>query len=158
MDTRLHTIELESVKRRLVADNLQNNMDSNFVNRLEEEYRKYLTIILDNPEFDVSPSKCVDEFWHTHILDTRKYANDCEEIFGGYLHHIPLDDDKEERNAPYLATLRLYRSTFGDPPADIWQEAGGGSCRGGSCRDALVSRRITLSPSAGRKAIGGDVG
>lgn len=30
-----------------------------------------------------------DEVWHLHILDSQKYARDCETIFGSYFHHIP---------------------------------------------------------------------
>ena len=35
------------------------------------------------------PSEEIDEFWHNHILDTKKYCVDCEKIFGAYLHHYP---------------------------------------------------------------------
>ena len=35
------------------------------------------------------PSEEIDEFWHNHILDTKKYRHDCEQIFGFYLDHYP---------------------------------------------------------------------
>lgn len=35
------------------------------------------------------PSKAVDIVWHTHILFTEKYFEDCDAIFGHYLHHLP---------------------------------------------------------------------
>lgn len=35
------------------------------------------------------PSKAVDIVWHTHILFTEKYFEDCDAIFGHYLHHRP---------------------------------------------------------------------
>ena len=38
---------------------------------------------------DIVVSKDVDEFWHTHILHTMKYTEDCERVFGTYLHHNP---------------------------------------------------------------------
>lgn len=37
-----------------------------------------------------SPDPVVDIVWHTHILFTQKYHEDCETIFGHYLHHEPL--------------------------------------------------------------------
>lgn len=35
------------------------------------------------------PNKQIDEMWHEHILDTRKYSDDCQTVFGYYLHHTP---------------------------------------------------------------------
>lgn len=54
-------------------------------------YRNYLFL---NKKYGsklkkLAPSKDIDEFWHYHILDTKKYHNDCENIFGYYLHHQP---------------------------------------------------------------------
>lgn len=45
----------------------------------------------DAPETlkSIPASYDVDEFWHMHILDTRKYIEDCNAIFGTYLHHYP---------------------------------------------------------------------
>jgi hypothetical protein len=37
----------------------------------------------------IAPSKDVDAFWHGHILDTMKYAEDCDQVFGYFLHHFP---------------------------------------------------------------------
>ncbi len=34
-------------------------------------------------------SKAVGIVWHTHILFTEKYFEDCNAIFGRYLHHLP---------------------------------------------------------------------
>jgi hypothetical protein len=36
-----------------------------------------------------TPGSDVDEVWHEHILHTQRYADDCEAIFGGFLHHMP---------------------------------------------------------------------
>jgi hypothetical protein len=30
-----------------------------------------------------------DMVWHSHILHTRQYAEDCEKLFGRFLHHTP---------------------------------------------------------------------
>lgn len=37
-----------------------------------------------------SPSKGVDAVWHTHILFTKKYREDCQNIFGAFIDHEPL--------------------------------------------------------------------
>lgn len=65
------------------------------------------------------PSEDIDEFWHSHILDTKAYMKDCQAIFGQYLHHYPYFgiDDKSDKGALYLAfekTKALYFQEFGE--------------------------------------------
>src|SRR5437773_2173683 len=68
---------------------------------------------------DILLSKDVDEFWHTHILQTIKYTEDCEAVFGKYLHHAPhvgevTPADKEKRIALAEKTRQLYQREFGN--------------------------------------------
>jgi hypothetical protein len=51
------------------------------------EYRYFLAKI-QKGEF-VGPSEIVDQVWHVHMLHTEKYTNDCNLLFGYYLHHVP---------------------------------------------------------------------
>jgi hypothetical protein len=60
----------------------------------------------------------VDKFWHGHILDTLKYAEDCDVIFGRFLHHFPYFGMRGAEDAANLAragevTQRLYLQEFG---------------------------------------------
>lgn len=55
-------------------------------------YREFLAKCGANPLGSVRPtSQDVDEVWHTHILDTQKYEEDCQLLFGCFLHHVPTD-------------------------------------------------------------------
>ncbi|WP_229409049.1 glycine-rich domain-containing protein [Massilia yuzhufengensis] len=56
---------------------------------VETEYRRFLFLMKKYPDAGASPSVDVDTFWHYHILDTMKYARDCEAAFGYFLHHYP---------------------------------------------------------------------
>ncbi len=56
---------------------------------LEKQYRNYLFLRWKYKEILLPPSIEIDEYWHEHILNTQKYHDDCEEIFGYYLHHEP---------------------------------------------------------------------
>ncbi|MEO5671505.1 MAG: hypothetical protein ABIR26_12495 [Ramlibacter sp.] len=61
----------------------------------------------------------VDEVWHAHILDTRRYIADCDRIFGGYVHHFPYlgtrgPDDAQALKDSFEDTQLLYRREFGD--------------------------------------------
>ena len=55
-----------------------------------QQYRRFL--FLNKKYVDLRPlppSEEVDEFWHHHILDTKKYIKDCQIIFGEYFNHYP---------------------------------------------------------------------
>lgn len=52
-------------------------------------WQSYQRQQLEGEEYTTPPSTVVDIFWHMHILFTKKYHQDCSEIFGFYLHHDP---------------------------------------------------------------------
>ncbi|MDF3885499.1 glycine-rich domain-containing protein [Cupriavidus basilensis] len=72
----------------------------------ESGYRQFLKLAAKYPDAPVVPSELVDEFWHAHILDTQRYACDCERIFGHVLHHDPyvgIDGLEDEARLQALA-------------------------------------------------------
>ena len=56
---------------------------------MEKWYRRFLYLGYLYPGQSVVPTKNLDIFWHTHILDTQKYVDDCKNLFGHYFHHFP---------------------------------------------------------------------
>jgi hypothetical protein len=75
--------------------------------------------LVTHPETTVAPSKEIDKFWHAHILDTMKYAEDCQQVFGYFLHHFPYFGLRGADDAAQLAQAgeemeRLYRQEFGE--------------------------------------------
>ncbi len=102
------------------------------------KYRRFLKLIAMYPDQAIVPSKEIDEVWHTHILDTLKYPEDCERAFGFFLHHFPYlgmrgEDDKQGWTESFKATCDLYREHFGE---ELQTASGpcntGPSCSGGS--------------------------
>ena len=88
----------------------------------EKEYRRFLTLKAENPGVRLTPTPLMDLFWHAHILDTMSYAEDCEEILGRFLHHVPnfgphqkdgisFDDGKAWKDM-----CRLYKERFSEEP------------------------------------------
>jgi hypothetical protein len=72
------------------------------------------------PNEGAAPLFDVDIFWHYHILDTLKYAADCENVFGYFLHHFPYvglrgADDEELHHQAGARMQELYESTFDEP-------------------------------------------
>lgn len=87
-------------------------------NLAEQEYIKFLALKRAYPEIDIVPNRMVDVFWHQHILDTQKYAEDCEKVFGYFLHHYPYFGMNGPADAQNLAdafeeTRELYFIHFG---------------------------------------------
>lgn len=85
---------------------------------VEVEYRRFLYLMKAFPNEQVAPSVDVDTFWHYHILDTAKYAVDCELVFGYFLHHYPYiglrgGDDAEVHRRSGERMRELYEQTFG---------------------------------------------
>lgn len=83
----------------------------------EIEYKKYLALKRQYPEKDIVPNRFVDLFWHQHILDTVKYAEDCSNIFSYFLHHFPYfgmsgEQDAKNLNDAFEETKVLYAFHF----------------------------------------------
>jgi hypothetical protein len=94
-----------------------------FLAETELKYRRFLVLNLLHPHTTLSVDKALDEYWHQHILDTRKYAGDCQRVFGYFLHHDPyfgLDSDDEwlENIGLFSATQELYEEAFREPYSD----------------------------------------
>ncbi|WP_236702011.1 glycine-rich domain-containing protein [Cupriavidus basilensis] len=87
----------------------------------EAGYRRFLKLAAKYPDAPVVPGEQVDAFWHAHIVDTRRYASDCERIFGHVLHHDPyvgIDGPQDEVRLRGLAeaSAQLGKREFGLKP------------------------------------------
>lgn len=99
------------------------------------EYYKFLQLLHyhdnNNAKIKLSPSKLIDQLWHTHLLDNENYNLVCQSICGYVLFHYPENSFKnnqsnyEERREK---AIELYKEFFEvDPPAWIWSIKGKGS-------------------------------
>ena len=127
------TIDLGMVKLKLMDKEEGENWTADQCERIELEYRRYLSLSRRYPDKPIVPSRLVDTFWHFHILDTLAYVDDCGKAFGYFLHHYPYFGMRGEKDAQALGTaydetLELYKSHFGPPPEDIWVREGASRC------------------------------
>lgn len=95
------------------------------IDAMDAEYRRFLALRIAFPGEEIVPCKLVDAMWHRHILDTRAYAEDCQRLFGEFVHHFPYfgmrgPEDEQDLHDAYSRTLQLYRDAFGEPPEDTW--------------------------------------
>src|SRR5713101_2171247 len=116
----IRALDLEPIKLRVMDPELGEGWTREYAESIEGAYRNYLTMLVKHPEDveNIVVSKDVDEFWHTHILHTMKYTEDCERVFGTYLHHNPDIGGHAPAEIDRKATLvektrRLYQQEFG---------------------------------------------
>jgi hypothetical protein len=112
-------MDLDPIKFKLMNAEEGYGWSREYADRMETEYKRFLVLSTKYPEESISPSKEVDKFWHGHILDTLKYAEDCDNVFGYFVHHFPYvglrgKEDAANREASVVTTQRLYREEFGD--------------------------------------------
>ena len=114
----IFALDLDPIKFKLMDKKEGHGWSREKVDRLELEYRRFLALTAKYPQEVIAPSADVDKFWHGHILDTMKYAEDCQRVFGFFLHHFPYFGMRDAEDAANLAgaaasTRRLYEQEFG---------------------------------------------
>jgi hypothetical protein len=80
-------------------------------------YIMFLALKHQHPHVAIVPSQNIDRVWHTHILDTEKYAQDCQQVFGCVLHHFPYfglrgEEDKQNLQTSFSLTQSLFLEHF----------------------------------------------
>ncbi|WP_067677334.1 glycine-rich domain-containing protein [Nocardia miyunensis] len=85
----------------------------------EPMYRTWLFLRRKYEDELMPPHMDMDEFWHGHILDTRRYIEDCNHIFGHYFHHFPYfgirgEGDRQNLLGAWENTQRRFYEETGD--------------------------------------------
>lgn len=81
------------------------------------QYKKFLFLNALYPEQELVPTKEIDNVWHVHILDTEKYRNDCQYLFGRFLDHYPYSglggqQDEKEHLKKFELSQTLFQELF----------------------------------------------
>jgi hypothetical protein len=112
-------LDLDPIKVKLMHEESGEGWSRGYADAVEFEYRRFLYLAKKFPNEQAAPLLDVDVFWHYHILDTMKYAADCEQIFGYFLHHFPYsgqraEDDEAVHQRIGARMQELYETTFGE--------------------------------------------
>lgn len=109
----LDALDLEPIKFKLVT---QYGWSLEKADAVESLYKGYLRLCATHVGKTIVPTIDIDEMWHAHILDTRKYQEDCEKVFGGFMHHYPylgMLGDEDDAQEGFLVTKSLFLSELG---------------------------------------------
>lgn len=114
----IFALNLEPIKTKLMDKTEGQGWTRAQVDHYELEYKRFLALLARFPNETIAPNREVDKFWHGHILDTMKYAEDCDQVFGFFLHHYPYFGMRGEEDAANLAKAfvnmqRLHQQEFG---------------------------------------------
>jgi hypothetical protein len=128
-------LDLEPIKVKLMHEASGEGWSLAHADAVEFEYRRFLYLMKKFPNEPSAPLFDVDIFWHYHILDTMKYAADCEAVFGYFLHHFPYvglrgEDDEAAHHQAGERMRTLYEQTFGEDyirQGDMGQAKAGGN-------------------------------
>lgn len=119
---RIQALDLDAIKFKAMDGDEGYGWSREQANQNEIEYKRFLSLLVKYPETMIAPNKTVDKFWHAHILDTMKYAEDCQNVFGYFLHHFPYFGMRGAEDAANLAqaavaTARLYQQEYSESSA-----------------------------------------
>lgn len=114
----IDTLDFTMVKLKLQDKEEGKGWSTELCDEAEEEYKKFLALKKEYPDKDIVPNHIVDTFWHQHILDTEKYFEDCDKVFGFYMHHFPYfgmngEQDKQNLTDAFEESKELYKKHFG---------------------------------------------
>jgi hypothetical protein len=116
VQSRIDKLDLEPIKFKLAK---ASNFTNDEIALTEKWYRRFLFLAWKYPDRAIVIPEPVDEMWHHHILDTRKYADDCNSAFGEFLHHFPYfglrgaDDARALRQA-FEETNEIMQGQYGE--------------------------------------------
>ncbi|MEP7162443.1 MAG: hypothetical protein ABI747_01625 [Candidatus Moraniibacteriota bacterium] len=117
-------LDVDTVKYKLMNPDAGEGMTREQADAAEKWYKRFLVLVIENPGKNIVPHKVIDRFWHTHILDTRKYGEDCRQLFGAMLHHFPFFGMRDDTDFDHLVaagdeTRDLYVERFGESLQDL---------------------------------------
>lgn len=103
----IENIDLSKIRNRLIE---KSGWEPSKCSEVEVRYKAFLCLAALNRDGQLVPPHDVDEMWHVHILHTKKYAKDCQDYLGFFLHHRPDDKKGQTTQAARDFTAQLFAS------------------------------------------------
>ena len=121
-------LDLDSIRLKVIE---KYGWSSEKTSEVELGYRRFLYALAENRTgLSISPPAVeVDEFWHEHILNTPKYREDCDRIFGRYMDHTPGLSSEDQASAD-ARRRKVYEENHID---SVYFYSGGGESFSSGC-------------------------
>lgn len=115
----LHHLDMGPIARRLMHPTHGPGWNRQHTRWAIAQYLLFLGLMHYYPGQPLRPTRDVDTVWHTHILDTRKYREDCTLLFGTFMDHQPEMDHQPVAIAPTSALGMSYSAACIRPAAPL---------------------------------------
>ena len=141
-------LDLGPIKVKLMEKEEGEGWSVEQVNLVEKWYKRFLLLNLRYPSVSIVPNAIIDTFWHFHILDTYKYAEDCQKVFGKFFHHFPYfgmrgEADANDLKEAFIETKDMFFAEFGESlselPKAFYMPGNSAKCKAGNCRSCKGS-------------------
>jgi hypothetical protein len=116
--SQLNQIDFEPIAYKLMYPEDGNAWTIEKITHEIQQYRRFLWLNHLYPQRTIVPSQAIDRVWHTHILDTAKYREDCQTLFGKFMDHWPyfgMGDTaaRQSLDDAFSETQDLWQKNFG---------------------------------------------
>lgn len=138
-------LDLDPIKVKLMHKESGEGWSRDYADAVEFEYRRFLYLMKKFPHEQAAPLFDVDVFWHYHILDTLKYAEDCQAVFGYFLHHFPYVGLRAEE-APEV------HHQVGERMRELYEDTYGEAYIRGAAPEQAAGAKVAFSMNAGKVA------
>jgi hypothetical protein len=115
---KLQELDLEPIAYQLMHPDSGMGWTRSQTSQAIVRYLMFLYLVYLYPNRQIIPTREIDKVWHYHILDTSKYAEDCQMLFGRFIHHFPYlglrdEVDRQNLHMAFQETQVLFEEHFG---------------------------------------------
>ncbi len=116
--SQLNSLDLQPVARKMMSSSDGDRWTEKQLEMALLRYKMFLYIQHHYSDLQLAPTKEIDDVWHAHILvDTKRYMQDCQNLFGYVLHHRDNGsaDEMQSQNqeTAFAVTQNLFEELFG---------------------------------------------
>jgi hypothetical protein len=116
--TLLNSYDFSFVREKLRNDG---NFDEAEIDRAEQEFRKFMALVIRHDGPLAMIDKRVDEFWHSLILFTPQYRQFCTDVMGFFVDHQPRTSTTPVPIGAISNFVSAYTKEYGEIPP-FWLE------------------------------------
>ncbi|MUG94105.1 hypothetical protein F7734_17585 [Scytonema sp. UIC 10036] len=111
---KLYKLDLQPVAKKLMCCDRGHGWTAQQTELAISLYKMFLCLHFLFPDTELIPTKEIDEVWHTHILlNTDRYIQDCQELYGYILHHYsPVNENLEVQHQHYATARAVTKTLF----------------------------------------------
>jgi hypothetical protein len=113
---KLQTINWQTIRHNLLNSDEGREFTLTQATHAIWRYGLFLLLAQKYPGMRLVPSKEIDAVLHAHIATDHQYQEDCQNLFGVFLHHSPgfgTKGDRKEWLLAFAGTKQLFEKSFG---------------------------------------------